>query len=107
MVMMDQSRRLAEPLRWTRSGKLAVVAVGLLLAVCILGAGVYGLVHGFGSRKSAPGCIDVTVASTLGGADLHACGHAAKAICASPGAGQAHNDDLRQACRREGYPFGS
>jgi hypothetical protein len=107
MVMMDQSKRLAEPLRWTAGGKLAVVAVSAMLLVCVLGAGVYGLVHGFGSHHQA-GCVDVIVASTLGGADVHACGSKARTLCAAPaGGGLAGNDSLREQCRREGYPYHS
>jgi hypothetical protein len=105
MVMMDQSRRLSEPLKWTRAGKLSMIAVSVLLAVCVIGAGTYGLVHGF-SKKQTPGCIDVIVPSTLGGADVHACGSKAKQLCGAPGgAGLAGNDSLRSQCRREGYAF--
>jgi hypothetical protein len=107
MVMMDQSRRLSEPLKWTPAGKLAVIVVSVLLALCVVGAGAYGLVHGF-STKRTPGCIDVIVPSTLGGADVHACGAKAKTLCGTPsGAGLAGNDSLRSQCRRERYAFGS
>ncbi len=105
--MMDQSRRLSEPLKWTPAGRLSVIAVAIVLAVCVIGAGVYGVVNGF-SRASTPGCIDVIVPSTLGGADVHACGAKAKTLCATPShAGLAGNDSLRGQCRREGYAFGS
>jgi hypothetical protein len=107
MVMEDRSRRLAEPLRWTRGGKLAVIAAGVCLLICVLGAGTYGLVHGFSTPQQA-GCIDVLVPSTLGAANVHACDRKAKLLCATPGnAGLAGNDSLRSQCRREGYAFGS
>jgi hypothetical protein len=107
MVMMDQSRRLSEPLKWTRAGKLSIIAVSIVLAVCVIGAGAYGLVHGFGTHRT-PGCIDVIVPSTLGGADVHACGPKARQLCGAPsGAGLAGNESLRSQCRREGYVFRS
>jgi hypothetical protein len=107
MVMMDQSRRLSEPLQWTRVGKLAVMTSALLLVVCVIGAGAYGLIHGFGTHRQ-PGCVDVIVPSTLGGADVHACGGKARELCAAPGgAGLQGNDALREQCQRLRYPYRS
>jgi hypothetical protein len=107
MVMMDQSKRLSEPLRWTPGGRLAVIAAATILAVCVIGAGVYGAVHGFSHHRQA-GCVDVIVPSTLGGADVHACGGKARTLCSAPaGAGLTGNDTLREQCRQEGYPFRS
>jgi hypothetical protein len=105
MVMQDQAQRLSQPLKWTRGGRLAVALASACLAACVLAAGVYGVVHGFGSR-SQPGCIDVTVPSTLGAANLHACGSRAKAMCASPNR-LTGRDALQTPCRRAGYPLGS
>jgi hypothetical protein len=106
MVMEHQAQRLSQPLRWTPAGKLAVIAAALCLAVSALGAGIYGVVHGF-TTHSAPGCIDVIVPSTLGAANVHACGSKAKMLCATPGRGLTDNDSLRAQCRREGYAFRS
>jgi hypothetical protein len=105
MIMFDQSRRLSEPLRWTRAGRLAVAAFIACLALGMLGVGVYALVGTHGSRTSR-GCVDVTVASTLGGADLHACGARARGMCASPSGGLALSGTLKAQCLRAGYPFG-
>jgi hypothetical protein len=81
MIMMDQSRRLSEPLRWGRREKSAVAAVLACLALVVLGLGAYGLTSGGPQRAD---CIKVMFASTLGGAQIHACGGQARRICASP-----------------------
>jgi hypothetical protein len=105
MIMFDQSRRLAEPLRWGRREK-TVVAV-LLACVALAGAGLlaYGLSSGSSSARAD--CIHLTFASTLGGAGLDACGGRARRICASPGELRGLQEELRAACRRAGFPVGS
>jgi hypothetical protein len=104
MIMQDRSRRLSEPLRWGRREKAAVgTALGCLIAA-IIALGVYALSSGSPARRD---CIDVTFASTVGGATLHACGARARAICATPGELKGVADELRAACRRAGFPFGS
>lgn len=103
MIMMDQSKRLSEPLRWTRAGKLAVAAsvVCLLLAVGTLG------IHSLTSpARNEAGCINVTFPSTLGAANLHACGGKARTLCAAPGVYASIGDPLREACRHAGDAYG-
>jgi hypothetical protein len=46
----------------------------------------------------------VTFASTLGGADLHACGARAKRVCAS-GDFRGIQQELSAACRRAGFAY--
>lgn len=104
--MMDQHRRLTEPLRWTRAGRIAVAALALGLALVVIALGIYAATGGF-EQKTQAGCIDVTFASTTGGARLHACGARARAMCASPEAGSTIAAALREACVRAGYQFGS
>jgi hypothetical protein len=102
MIMIGQAKRLSEPLRWGRWQRTAVavlVACALLSAAALL---AYGLTRGAPARAD---CIDVTFASTLGAARLHACGHRARAICAMPGGYRSVEDELRTACRRAGFPF--
>jgi hypothetical protein len=104
MIMMDQSKRLSEPLRWTRAGRLAVIAAGVSLLLALVGLGIYTLstpARG-GARQ---GCIDVTFPSTLGAANLYSCGPRARAICASPGAYKGIEGVLRDACRSAGYAY--
>ena len=103
MVMQEQARRLSEPLRWGRREK---TLVGTLLAVVVLalvGLGAYALTSGSPARGD---CVDVSFASTLGGAELQGCGEKARRICAS-GAFHSIRQELRAACLRAGYPFKS
>jgi hypothetical protein len=104
MVMIGQSRRLAEPLRWTRAGKVGVAAVVTLLVAAVLGVSVFALT---GGTREARGCFEVTFPSTLGAAYLHACGARAREICATPSRylAAAAVGQLQAACRRAGYPY--
>jgi len=99
--MMDQSERLSQPLRWGRREKSAVAAVLACFVLALLALGIYGLTSGGPARAD---CIDVTFASTLGGAKLHACGARAKTIC-SAGGYTGIEDSLRNACRHAGYVY--
>jgi hypothetical protein len=104
--MMDQQRRLSEPLRWTPAGRIAVAAVSAIVLLGGLALGIYAATGGF-EQKTQAGCIEVTFASTTGGATLRACGQHAREICASPQEHRQIADSLREPCRRAGYPFGS
>src|SRR5438132_4544849 len=101
MIMIDRSRRLAEPLRWGRREKLAVGALLACVVLALAGLGAYALTSGAPARRD---CVDVTFASTLGGAQLHACGSRARRICAS-GAFRGLRQELRAACERASLPF--
>ncbi len=104
MVMQEQSRRLAEPLRWGRRERTIVAVLLGCMVLAVAGLTAYGL-----STDSAtkPGCIDVVFASTLGGADLKGCGAHARQICAAGHEFRSIQPELRAACRRAGYTFGS
>ncbi len=101
MIMFDQSRRLSEPLRWGRREKMIVAVLTSCLVLALVGLGAFAVTSGAPPRK---GCIEVTFASTLGGAELQGCGSRARRICA---AGSFHSirQELKAACRRAGYPF--
>ncbi len=101
MIMMDQSKRLSQPLRWGRREKTAIAAVLACVVIAALGLVAYGLTSGAPARAD---CIDVTFASTLGGAKLHACGGRAKTIC-SAGGYRGIEDALRASCRRAGFAY--
>jgi hypothetical protein len=101
MVMFDQSRRLSEPLRWGRREKAIVAVLGACTVLALAALGVYALVGGSPARGD---CIKVTFASTLGGADVHACGARARRICASGGFGGIEAE-LRAACTHAGFAF--
>jgi hypothetical protein len=103
--MIDQNKRLSEPLRWTRAGRIAVVAAGALLLAALATVAVIASTSGSGRRA---GCIEVTFASTLGAAVIHPCGARARALCANPAdnpAAAAHGA-LREACRQARLPYG-
>jgi hypothetical protein len=101
MIMFEQSRRLSQPLRWGRREKtLIAVLLGCVL-VALIGLGAYALTSGSPARAD---CVTVTFPSTLGGADLHACGGKARAVCAS-GDFRGIRAELGAACRRAGFPY--
>jgi len=101
MVMFEQSRRLSEPLRWGRREKGVVAA---LLAVAVLAVGGLVAYAATSGGRSRTDCVDVTFASTLGGAELKACGQRARAICAS-GSFPNIRSELRAACGRAGFAY--
>jgi len=101
MVMQEQARRLSEPLRWGRREKAVVAVLLSALALALAGLGAYALTSGAPARAD---CVDVTFASTLGGAELRGCGARARAICAS-GSFPHVERELATACRRAGFPF--
>jgi hypothetical protein len=102
MIMMDHSRRLSEPLRWGRRERTIVAVLLACVALAVVGLGAYALTSGAPARRD---CIEVTFASTLGGATEHACGAQARAVCASPDAFKSVAEELRIACVRAGFPF--
>jgi hypothetical protein len=101
MVMFEQSRRLSEPLRWGRREKTVVAILLGCLVLAVAGLAAYGLSSGGRARGD---CVNVTFASTLGGADVHACGARARRICASGGLGGIRQQ-LRAACGRAGFAY--
>jgi hypothetical protein len=104
MVMQEQSKRLSEPLRWTRAGRIAVItaSVCLLTAVVVLAA-----VALTSAPRDRAGCIDLTFPSSLGGANVYACGQRAREQCASPRSIPLPARVVAFACRRAGLPVGS
>ncbi|MGH2854444.1 MAG: hypothetical protein ACRDLF_09695 [Solirubrobacteraceae bacterium] len=100
--MYDQSRRLSEPLRWGRRERTVVAVLLVCVALSAIGLGAYALTSGAPARRD---CIEVTFASTLGGATEHACGAQARTVCATPGAFKSVAEELRAACLRAGFPF--
>jgi hypothetical protein len=102
MIMQDQSRRLSEPLSWGRRERTAVAVVLACALLALIGLGVYALTSGAKARRD---CVQVTFASTLGAAELHACGAQARRVCATPSAYHSVERELRVACERAGFPF--
>jgi hypothetical protein len=102
MIMIDQSRRMSEPLRWGRRERAIVASLLACVVLVAVGLGVFALTGGAPARRD---CIEVTFASTLGGATEHACGEQAREVCASPQAFKRSAAELHAACRRAGFPF--
>jgi hypothetical protein len=103
MIMQDQSRRLSTPLQWGRREKTIVAVVLSCLLVAAIGVGVFALKPGAPARKD---CIGLTFASTLGVAQIHDCGAQARKLCAAPNPSRQFAEELREECRRAGFPFG-
>ena len=80
-----------------------VVAVTTVLAIA-LAVALFAILRG-GTSEAGPGCISLTVPSTMGGATVHACGATAARWCRSPESRQgAIAREARAQCRRAGYP---
>jgi hypothetical protein len=105
MIMFEQQRRLSQPLRWGRREKTVVAA--LLACVALAAAAVALFAVGGGSPARAD-CISAIFPSTLGAAQVHACGGQARQICANGpvGAYKGIEQQLGSACRQAGFPFG-
>jgi hypothetical protein len=99
MIMIDQSKRLSEPLRWGRRERTAIAATLACLLLVLVGLGVFALTSGAPARRD---CITLTFPSTLGGAEVHECGAQARATCASPTAYPHLRPALHEACRKAG-----
>lgn len=102
MIMENRSKRLSEPLSWGKREKTAVAALICCLLLGLIALGGFALTSG---SKEPKDCVDITFASTLGAAQMHACGARAKTICAAPNASKEIAQSLKQACGRAGYPF--
>lgn len=102
MIMENRSKRLSEPLHWGRREKTIVIVLLSCLTLVVVGLGAFALTSG---SKEPSDCVDITFASTLGAARMHACGAHAKTLCAAPQPSKEIAQPLKQACRRAGYPF--
>ena len=101
MIMEAREKRLATPLRWGRREKAVIGALLATVVLALIGLGAYAVSSGAPARRD---CVDVTFASTLGGAKLTGCGQRARTICAS-GAFAALDAQLSGACRRAGFAY--
>jgi hypothetical protein len=103
MIMEARQKRLSTPLQWGRREKTAIAGVVAVVVIACVALGVYALSSGGPTRRD---CIDVVFASTLGGADLKACGGRARRVCAS-GSFHSISHELSEACGRAGFPYKS
>jgi hypothetical protein len=97
LVLVGHSRRLATPLgagerRLTKV--LGALAIAALIGVIVI------VVMNHRGLTSRNGCINTTVAGSLGGQLVHACGAQARSLCASErGRGDATAQTILAACR--------
>ena len=103
MIMEARQKRLTTPLQWGRREKTAVGGVVAVVVIAAIAIGVYALTSGGAARRD---CVDVVFASTLGGAELKACGSRARRICGS-GSFHSISRELNEACRRAGFAYKS
>jgi hypothetical protein len=102
MPLEGHWERQQTPLRMpTSRGGQAAVAFAVAVAVAALVLLAYVVVAGSDSPHPAAGCVDVTGASSTGGARVQACGREAERLCATA----ATSDTplaraLRPQCRR-------
>jgi hypothetical protein len=97
MVMTGHAQRLAQPL--TR-GQRRIIAV---VVAALVGVSAWLIVAQHGVPASRNGCVNVVVASSMGGGLLQHCGAAARTWCQTE---FAHNDALalrvQEQCRAAG-----
>jgi hypothetical protein len=105
MIMQDQSRRLSQPLQWGRRERVVVGALLGCVVAALIGLSIYAVTNS--GTPLGKGCIELTFASTLGVAQIHDCGAQARALCASPTPSRQIVDELREDCKKAGYPFGT
>jgi hypothetical protein len=102
MIMEARAKRLSTPLQWGRREKAVVGALLALLAAALVALGVYAASGGSAARAD---CIRITFPSTLGAAEIHACGAKARTVCSSGDRYKGIAEELRLACGRAGYPY--
>jgi hypothetical protein len=102
MPLEGHWQRVHTPLRaGSRRERRALAALLTALAAAVAVLVIVLVAHG--SAGTARGCVDVTVASTTGGARLHACGDRARSLCRGDGAGPGGVPaEVRAACARAG-----
>ena len=93
MIMIEQSRRLSEPLRWGRREKTVVAVLLGCVVLALVGLGAFALTAARPARKD---CVEVDVREHAGRRQLHACGAKASGICASPARSTRSRRQLRR-----------
>lgn len=80
------------------------VRIAAVVALALLGLVVFSLTTH--QAATAKGCIDFNYTTMIGGAEMHACGAQARALCATPAGRESIDTDfqteLYAACRKAG-----
>ena len=90
-----------------RRERLLAVGVGGALAVALAIVLILSLTHS--DRRSGHGCIEISLAYSMGGTQDYRCGAAARATCSGvsrPGLTAQGRQEVSSACRRAGLPVG-
>ncbi len=64
-------------------GKWVLGLIGVVLVAVLAGVGVWSVVGKSDYGPSRDGCVNLTVASSMGGAVIHDCGAKARTLCKS------------------------
>jgi hypothetical protein len=92
----------------TRRQKRVFAVLGAVLLVVLAGIGVWSLSDPGSYGRSRDGCVNVTMPSSTGGGQIHACGAKARTMCRDA---FAHHDRLamltRTQCRLAGLGPGT
>jgi hypothetical protein len=102
MPLQGHWERQNTPLRVGERRTVAIVAGVLAVAVAVV---LYLSVVKTDNARA--GCVFITVPSTMGAGNMHACGDAARRLCASQVAGNPSDPFARAAhksCREAGLP---
>jgi hypothetical protein len=81
-----------------------LITTGVVAAVIAAGAAAWALTsNSSGYQRSGDGCVNVSIASSMGGAIEHACGAAARDWCrAASSQRDAHAEAVQAQCRAAG-----
>lgn len=100
-------QRTNTPLRRVTGRERKVVVGGLVVIILAIIALVIPGIEGSTQPGPGPGCIRVQVAGRVGGEVLHACGVAARALCARTATFQGpRSETVLAGCREAGIRFG-
>jgi hypothetical protein len=102
MPLQGHWERQQTPLGSRERKTVAIVAGMLVLAAAIVL--FFSVVK---DGRTAPGCVSVTVPSTMGAGHMHACGDAARQLCAAQQGRSAKDPSVgaaQKSCREAGFP---
>jgi hypothetical protein len=68
--------------------RLAILAAAAAIVLGLVGVAVWAALDPGRYASSGDGCVTLTIASSTGGAVLHACGDQARVMCAAAFAGE-------------------
>ena len=93
----------ASPSQPVHGDKRRLVAIGLAAALVLAAVAAWSAVRPDSYSQSGPGCVTITIPSSMGGAMLHECGTRARLMCRNA---LGHHDRLsrliRPQCRTAG-----